>query len=421
MSRPENNSPIQKLRDAFQKYLHIPPEDLDMIDFVFAVFVSHRIPGDPLWGMVIDASGAGKTECLRTLESRPEAVFVSKLTPKSLKSGYRDPKHPDRDPSLLPKLHEKILVIKDLSPILSMQRDARNSIISDLRDAYDGFSADSYGNVGTVVYRSRFSLIAASTLAVERFGSVDQELGERFIKFRPSSNDNRAKVQRAAENTGENETNRIALRGAVSKFLESIPETIPARMSNEMREAITIVADFAATARTHVPRDRNHQLLYIPRAEVGTRLVNELMKLAFALAGIRGKAEPDGEELAMVCRVAEDCLPPNRRDVLAAIFGKSQSKLPDQTFRNTKDDLEVLGILGTDGRPTDHWEKSVRTVRKSLPYPTLPKPATSGVSAIFYRESAVERMTPPYTAGASSDLEEAGYGTEQNTVSDVSA
>ncbi|MGB7667362.1 MAG: hypothetical protein WBL66_08900, partial [Candidatus Acidiferrales bacterium] len=54
-----SNPPILKLREAFQRHLSIPAEDLDVIDLVFAVLASHRIPGDPLWGMIIDASGGG--------------------------------------------------------------------------------------------------------------------------------------------------------------------------------------------------------------------------------------------------------------------------------------------------------------------------------------------------------------------------
>src|SRR5262245_21579290 len=96
-------SPISILRKKFSQYLYIPREDLDVIDFIFATFASNRMPGDPLWGLIVDASGGGKTEPLRSLRDKPNAFFLSKLTDKTLKSGYRDPKNPSKDPSLLPK------------------------------------------------------------------------------------------------------------------------------------------------------------------------------------------------------------------------------------------------------------------------------------------------------------------------------
>lgn len=95
---------IEKLRADLARWLSIPPEDRDVIDFALGVYKSHEIPGDPLWGIIIDASGAGKTELLRAFRSQPDAYFLSNLTENTLVSGYRDPKAPDKDPSLLPEL-----------------------------------------------------------------------------------------------------------------------------------------------------------------------------------------------------------------------------------------------------------------------------------------------------------------------------
>jgi hypothetical protein len=175
---------IEDLRALIASCLHIPDVDLDLIDFCLAVYKSNEIPGDPLWAIIIDASGGGKTEILRAFRPRPDAYFLSKLTEKTLVSGYRDPTNRGKDPSILPELNNKVLIIKDLAPLLSMRQESRNAIISDLRDAYDGFTDQGKGNVGKVAYESRFTLLSASTLAIERTNSVDQELGERFVKFR---------------------------------------------------------------------------------------------------------------------------------------------------------------------------------------------------------------------------------------------
>src|SRR5271154_5301037 len=56
---------ITRLREQISKWLWIPDEDADIIDFCLAVYKSNELPGDPLWGMFIDASGSGKTELLR--------------------------------------------------------------------------------------------------------------------------------------------------------------------------------------------------------------------------------------------------------------------------------------------------------------------------------------------------------------------
>jgi hypothetical protein len=143
------SSGLEQLRRSIASWLHMSADE-EMVDILLAFYKSNELPGDPLWGIIIDASGGGKTELVRTLRDRPDVVFLSKLTEKTLVSGYRDPDHRGADPSLLPQLNGKILVIKDMSPLLSMRRESRNAIISDLRDAYDGFTDQGYGNLGMV-------------------------------------------------------------------------------------------------------------------------------------------------------------------------------------------------------------------------------------------------------------------------------
>jgi len=343
---------MEELRATLTKWLSIPAEDADLIDFCLAVYISHRIPGDPLWGIIIDASGGGKTELLRSLRNRPDTEFLSKLTEKTLVSGFRDPKHPNEDPSLLPKLNEKVLIIKDLAPLLSMRREVRNSIVADLRDAYDGFSDHGRGNVGKVGYESRFSLITAATLAIERYDTVEQELGERFIKIRARGDGSRAKVRRAIGNIGADSPMRQDIEGAISGFLDSVQIGSPT-IPDALQDRLVTLSDFTAKARSSVARDRNGDLQYLPRPEVGTRLGKELGKLLLALAAFRGKVAPDESDFATVQRVAEDCLPPNRLLVINALRGKAlrmadverATGLPHKTTDRVLDDLRVLGVL----------------------------------------------------------------------------
>lgn len=371
---------IEALRCRIAQWLHIPAEDQDVIDFMLAVYLSNRMAGDPLWGMIVDASGGGKTELLRALQKRSSAYFLSSLTEKTLISGYRDPKQKDKDPSLLPQLNGKVLIIKDLSPLLSMRRETRNQILGDLRDAYDGFTDQGRGNLGRVSYTAKFSLIAATTLAIERADTVDQELGERFVKFRMRSNENGSKVRRAIQNVGRDDQVRNVIERGVAEFLDSLPRQYSPNVPTEFEERLTIISDFTATARSHVQRDRQHQVQYLPRPEVGTRLAKELAKLFLALAVVRGKQVPGDDELRVVARVAEDSLPPNRLAVLRALRASNQplkvaeiaskTRLPWTTAKQTLEDLAVLGITQqNDGEePTWKLESKAAEAIGNLPF-----------------------------------------------------
>ncbi|MGH9575158.1 MAG: hypothetical protein ACRD40_16715, partial [Candidatus Acidiferrales bacterium] len=345
-------SGIEELRTSLAKWLSIPNEDRDLIDFCLAVYKSHQIPGDPLWGIIIDASGGGKTELLRAFRKRDDAYFLSGLSEKTLVSGYRDPKNTTKDPSLLPELNGKVLIIKDLSPLLSMRRESRNAIVSQLRDAYDGFTDQGRGNVGKVAYESRFSLITAATLSIDRQDTVDQELGERFIKFRCRGDASRSKVEKAIRNIGSDDMMREEIESAVADFFKSLPPIRKVTIADRLGERLVVLSDFTAKARSHVTRDRNGDLQYLPKPEVGTRLGKELGKLLIALAAVRGKSEADEQDLATVQRVAEDCLPPNRLLVINHLRGEPLSQadveratgLPHKTADRILDDLRVLGV-----------------------------------------------------------------------------
>ena len=344
---------IEKLRADLARWLSIPPEDRDVVDFTLGVYKSHDIPGDPLWGIIIDASGAGKTELLRAFRNRSDAYFLSNLTENTLVSGYRDPKAPEKDPSILPELNEKVLVIKDLAPLLGMRAEARGAVIAGLRDAYDGFTDQGRGNLGRISYEARFTLLAASTLAIERTDTIEQELGERFIKFRARSADSRDKVRKAISNLGADSPMRHDIEGAVSLYLDQLPKANNAQVPAQLQEPLVDLAVFTAKARSHVARDRNGVIQYLPRPEVGTRLGKELGKLLLSLAVIRGKDRPDQLDFATVVRVAEDCIPPNRIVVLRALRGECVAAsdierttgLPHTTSLRTLEDLEVLGLV----------------------------------------------------------------------------
>jgi DNA-binding transcriptional ArsR family regulator len=194
---------------------------------------------------------------------------------------------------------------------------------------------------------------------------VDQELGERFIKFRARAESGIEKVRKAISNIGADSSMRQDIEGAVSRFLDSLPPTSECAIPNSLQNNLVDLADFTAKARSSVPRDRNGTLLYRPKPEVGTRLGKELGKLLLALAAVREKPVPDVVDFATVRRVGEDCLPPNRLAVISALkrgpLRPSEivraTGLPHATADRTLEDLSVLGMVERVKTPdnSDGW------------------------------------------------------------------
>ena len=139
---PNRKKPIKyepkKLADVkrvVNKWLYL--EDPYIIDVILSVYVANRIEGDPVWMMLIGPPSSAKTELLRSFDGHENAYFLSSLTPSTLVSGMPQKKNME-DPSLLLKLDDKLLVVKDFTSILSMRSESQQEIIAQLREIYDG-------------------------------------------------------------------------------------------------------------------------------------------------------------------------------------------------------------------------------------------------------------------------------------------
>jgi hypothetical protein len=133
---------------------------------------------------------------------------------------------------------------------------------------------------------------------------------------------------------------RVEIRAALSRVLDPIPAGELSIGMGKCAEALATIADFAAVARSHVARDRNHEV----RPEVGTRLVKELAKLAKALAIVHGNLEFSETEMRTIARVAEGCLPPNR---LAMLRSLKKGYAPDLNCRHQRPDRSACPITST--------------------------------------------------------------------------
>jgi hypothetical protein len=319
--------------------------------------------------------GAAKTELIRALVSS-RTFSLSTLTDKTLISGLKTPRG-DEDPSLLPKLDGKVLVIKDFTGILSGRHEVRTEIFGQLRDIYDGYYEKAFGSsVGTRRYQSRVGIVAGVTPEIDRYGSVDQALGERFLKIRINYQNPDEAVRRSRRNAGEQDTMRKEIVGKVRPFLEQ-PWPRGGRavyVAPQLEEKIVQLASTIALLRTAVPKNHKGELAYVPVPEVGTRLAVQFSKLGNALALVRGKGALGEEEYRALLRVAQHSLPSLRYRIVYALgdvcgdaFWRKSSEiartaaLPDGTVTSQLRDMKVIGAVDRKGsRPHVLWRPTRR-------------------------------------------------------------
>jgi len=357
---------LAKVKNVANRWLYL--EDDIYIDVVLATVIAHSFGGDPLWLMLIGASGSGKTELLRAL-SGDRVYHLSNLTPQTLVSGLKLQRG---DPSLLPEIDGKVLVVKDLTTLLSENAKDRSKIFGQLRDLYDGFTSKAFGSgVGKRSYGCHVGLVAAVTPAIERYQAMDQALGERFLNYRLAPVDVDRRVARAMENEGRQPEMRHELERTVLEFLlhewpvssdsVTIPKAYIAR--------ILALAVATAQLRTQVQKTRAGAVAFVPEPEVGTRLAVQLTKLGRALTIVRGASTLGESEYEVLQKVAQDSIPSVRLRLVSALADLSgpssvyvetssvaeRSLIPVHSTRIGLEDLRLLGLAESTGSSPLRW------------------------------------------------------------------
>lgn len=376
---------LEELLDTFKKWLEL--EETEYIEVILATILSNQLLGDPVWLFVIGASGASKTEVLRSFQNMASIYTTSKLTAQSLVSGkvFKDSSF---DPSLLPHLDGKTLILKDFTTILSMRAEDKQIIFSDLREAYDGYLEKNFGNIGKKRFNAHFTIIAGVTPVLDKFTAMQQQLGERFLKIRLSQKETKTKIERAVNNLEVQTAMREELNTATQRFFAQrlkLKETLKqVKIAKEIKDMIIKLAQYIASLRTSVSRNPyNREVLdYIPEDEVGTRLGIQLAKLGKALAAIRNKKEITESELRILTRIAKDTIPKKVRILMDCLtkepYGLKTSEFKEKTGIENRTclyalyDLQVLGLViskelkgkGAKGSPlnwtiTEKFEKLI--------------------------------------------------------------
>ena len=354
---------IHGFHDEIRKHLYI--HDEEALDIVLATAAANFVDGDPVWLLLVGPSGGGKTELLNTFIGSNHCCSISKFTKNTLLSGYTN-LAPGND--LLFKIKNKLVVIKDLAPILEMGKDEQREIFSDLRDAYDGYVSKSWGTGQTTTWQGKFGLIAAATNAIDQRSKLFGELGERFIRVNLRT-DSKAQTGFAMDRIGSEERFRAKLKELGKDFLDHfkiVSLTQSPVAPPDVIGRISKLGILTAQLRTPVIRNNSKQIEVLPNPEVGTRLSKQLMRLAQSTAMLYESPKIDGKaDYRLALRVAVDSIPRKRLNLISSLLGGETSasrisevtSIPNSTVQYELEDLRVLGLVNKSSQNST-WEIS---------------------------------------------------------------
>lgn len=342
------------LCDVFDKWLLLT--DKNVMKIMLATIVSHYFATDPLWMFLVAPPSGSKTEIISSVINLPLVYFLSDLTVHTLASGM--PAKKDRDPSLLTRLPNNILVMKDFTTVLSMRHEEKQQILSQLREIYDGRFSKEFGTGKRVDWEGRLTLLAGVTPIVDTHSSVFQVMGERFVMYRVPQAAKIDVAKKALSNYGGEKQMRQEMAEAMSKYFFSlkIPEVSTIQLPEEIINALASLASFVVTARSGVVRDQyRRDLTYIPETEAPSRLAKQLGTLIKALCVLDKRSVVNWDDYYLTLRVALDIIPANRSKHLGALCGEllavTTAKVGEKTSYSKSgseiilEDLTALGLV----------------------------------------------------------------------------
>lgn len=368
--RSANVASFEELCEVVDKWLKLP--DKNVLKVIVAGLVAHHFASDPLWIFLVAPPSGTKTELITTISDLPFVYPLSDLTAQTFASGMIAKK--DNDPSLLSKLKNNVLVMKDFTTVLNMRREDRAMILSQLREIYDGKYSKAFGTGKQLNWEGRLSMIAGVTSIIDTQLAVFQVMGERFIMYRiPQPNDKEV-ARLALKMTGHEKQMRQELKSGIKRFFNSItiPNIEDIVMPEEILNSLASLASFVVIARSGVIRDQyRREVEYIPSPEAPSRLAKQLGTLIKALAVIEKRKVVTWDDYLLTLRIALDVIPRNRSLHLVALgtseymvsttdisLFTSYSRGGTEMILEDLTALELVTVSRSGGGSANRWELS---------------------------------------------------------------
>jgi hypothetical protein len=252
---------LAQVEQVYAKWLG--DHDLVPLRTVLAVVTANLImrSDEPVWIMVVGGSGFSKTETIAPLSALPLVHMASSISSE----GALLSATPKRDTTkgatggMLAQIGSRgLLVLKDFTTILSMNRDARAQIIAAFREIADGRWERSVGTDGgrKLVWEGKIGMVAAATAAIDNAHAVLSEMGSRFTFVRMGETEEGTEIaKRALANVGHETQMRKELSDAYRGLLEYGQLQPTLEINDAIRDAFIAMANLSSLARSPVTHD----------------------------------------------------------------------------------------------------------------------------------------------------------------------
>lgn len=344
-------------------------------ELMLASLFSHRLPADPAWIVIVGPSGGAKSEFINMLSTCKDVYPLSTLSSHTFISGM---KRAGQEASLLLRIKNGVLTFKDMTSLLSENKDDRSVIMAQLREIYDGKYSKTFGTGEVINWTGKITVIAGATYAIHTLKQAYTAMGERFLFYNMIQPDRIDAARRTMQNQEEGKMveKRAMLAEAFRKIIDEdlvIPDELP-NITKELQDELLDLAELATRARSETERNWRSPQMEIIEAhppEMPTRFAGQLQTIAKTLMIIAynetGTAELTEQHRHILYKLALDSITKSKRtalqelaryDVLETAGLATKIGFPTNTIRRWLEDLTALGVAERErgsGPKGDRW------------------------------------------------------------------
>lgn len=279
---------LEELHAEYKKLLYI--EDTKRIDLGLAVALSRKTRSTPIWMIFVGPSGDLKSEQLSALDDNDDdennVFYLSRITSKTLINGF---KNKEKFPDLAPNLNNKLLIIKDMAPLLKLHPVEKGEVWAQLRELYDGNIGAASGMGMNVRYEDLFiTLLAGSTPAIDGQILIHQDLGTRELIYRTTGSKQKKKLmEKCMDNEGYLDRIRKRLKKITTEFIKNTEikeKHISKEVKDELMEIAMYISYMRATAEIDSYAD---ELRTDVSVEEPSRIIIQLKRLFVCLMSLK--------------------------------------------------------------------------------------------------------------------------------------
>lgn len=365
------------------------PALVTSVHAMLAVFASMAVQGrtKPLSLIFETPSGYGKTATLQMAfpehDDSPLANLVyrsDKFTPRSFVSHAANVRLADMPKlDLLPRLENKVLITKELAPILRGRLEDLQENFSILISVLDGkgFISDS-GMHGQRGYDRPilFNWIGATTPLPAATHRLMSQLGTRLLFFEVPAKPPTLEELKAYLRNGDPDAAERECQRAVNQFLASFFHRHPIasidpgsiEFPDELQDELVRWVSFLVTARAEIKFEDDKPIAASP-SEGPWKVVNYFKQLAFGHALIHGRRTIEPPDIAFIGDVAISSTPGHLRKIIRALrtvpsvdtaMATRLCEVTSPTARNYLTELQLVGIADLTKGAAEVYTASLR-------------------------------------------------------------